>query len=134
MEEIKTLDATQYSKVCSEQLFFGKVINNAQKSGIKATYARLILFHTLQKPFTPKWAKTIIIGALGDFASPQNKNYSITPVPGSIDDLRTLALALVAVDMFIDEEVREKAKLKLKEAFKEYDESLILDIDNKIKA
>ncbi|ADL52275.1 hypothetical protein [Clostridium cellulovorans] len=132
MEEMKTLDSTQYSKVCSEKVFLSKVIKNAEMSGVKATYARLILFNTLQKPFTPKWAKTIIINALGDFATSISKNPNTFPVPGSIDDLRTLALALVAVDMFIDTEVKQKSKLKLKEEFQEYDESLIEDIDNRI--
>lgn len=114
----------------SESSFFDKVISVAQKAGINVIYAGLLLFYTLQKPLTPGWAKTTIIGALTYFISPLDAIPDIAPVIGYTDDLGALALAITAVAMFIDDEVKQNAKNKLKDWFGEYDESLLNDVDN----
>ncbi|PEO50494.1 hypothetical protein CN563_02685 [Bacillus sp. AFS026049] len=41
-----------------------------KKAGVKVVYVALLLFYTLQKPTTPVWAKTVIVGALGYFILP----------------------------------------------------------------
>ena len=87
----------------------------------------------MQKPLTPGWAKATIIGALGYFISPIDAIPDITPVVGYADDLGALALAITAVAMFIDDDIKTKAREKLKEWFGEYDESQLEEVDNKIK-
>ncbi len=66
-QEIK-FEENEYSKEYSENSLFEKIIKSAQKAGINVIYAGLLLFYTLQKPLTPGWAKTTIIGALGYFS------------------------------------------------------------------
>ena len=51
---------------------------------------------------------------------------------GFTDDLGVLVLAIGTVCMFIDDEVKQKAKAKLRDWFGDYDESLLVEIDNKV--
>lgn len=132
MEKNEEVKHNEYSKTYSENSFFDKILKTAQKAGINVIYAGLLLFYTLQKPRTPGWAKTTIIGALGYFISPIDAIPDITPVAGYTDDLGALALAITAVAMFIDDEVKLKAKDKLKDWFGNYDESKLDEIDKKI--
>ncbi len=130
-QEIK-FEENEYSKEYSENSLFEKIIKSAQKAGINVIYAGLLLFYTLQKPLTPGWAKTTIIGALGYFISPIDAIVDITPVVGFADDLGALALALTAVAMFIDDDVKKQAKDKLRDWFGDYDDSDLEEINNKI--
>ena len=132
MEEKVPTGSNEYSNAYSENSLFDKIISTTQRAGINVIYAGLLLFYTLQKPLTPGWAKTTIIGALGYFISPLDAIPDITPVVGFADDLGALALAITAVAMFIDDEVKQKAKTKLNDWFGEYDESLLEDIDNRV--
>lgn len=132
MEEKAQGESNEYSNAYSENSLFDKIINTTQKAGINVIYAGLLLFYTLQKPLTPGWARATIVGALGYFISPLDAIPDITPVVGFADDLGALALAITAVAMFIDDEVRQKAKTKLKDWFGEYDESLLDDIDTRV--
>ena len=72
----------------------------------------MLLFYTLQKPTTPVWAKTVIIGALGYFILP------IDLIPdlvqgGYTDDFSGLFGTLITVSMFFDEEVKLNEKKEL---------------------
>ena len=124
----------KYSNEYSEESFFDKIIKAAKKAGINVIYAALVLFYTFKKATTPGWAKTTIIGALGYFISPIDAIPDLTPVIGYSDDLGVLALALVTVAMFIDDEVKIKAKNKLKDWFGDYDEALLREVDEKIES
>ena len=117
MENNKQSQVNKYSKDYSDNSFFDKIKNTAKTAGINVVYAGLLLFYTFKKTTTPKWAKTAIIGSLGYFISPLDAIPDIIPVVGYTDDLGVLALAIVAVCMFIDDEVKQKAKVKLKEWF-----------------
>ena len=132
MDTSKKTDENQYSEVYTEKSLFDKIKNVAKKAGIKIIYAALLLFYTLIKPSTPSWAKATIIGALGYFISPIDAIPDMIPGAGYADDLGAMILALVTVAMCIDEEVKQKAKERLKVWFGEYDESELEDIDKKI--
>lgn len=133
MEENKIIEQKDYSNAYSEKSFFDKIKNVAKKAGINVVYAGLLLFYTLQKPLLPKWAKRTIIGALGYFIVPFDVIPDFIPVAGFADDFGAIVLALGAIAMFIDDEVKSKAKAKLKDWFGEYDEKLTEEIDLKIK-
>lgn len=133
MEENNIIEEKDYSKSYSEKSFFDKIKNVAKKAGISVVYAGLLLFYTLQKPLLPKWAKRTIIGALGYFIVPFDVIPDFIPVGGYADDLGAIVLALGAIAMFIDDEVKNKARAKLKDWFGEYDEKLIEEVDLKIK-
>jgi uncharacterized membrane protein YkvA (DUF1232 family) len=133
MEENKVFAKTEHQRAYSEKSFFNKIKNVSKKAGIKIIYTVLLLFYTLKKPLIPKWAKRTILGALGYFIAPIDAIADIIPAGGYVDDLGVIVLALAAVAMFVDEEVKDKAKARLRSWFGEYDEELIEEIDFKIK-
>lgn len=113
----------KYDGSYSEDSFFDKIKECAKKAGVKVIYMGLILFYTLQKPSTPVWAKTVIIGALGYFIVPLDAIPDFTPVVGYGDDLGALAAAIGTVAMHIDSDVKQNAKVKLKDWFGDIDEN-----------
>ena len=130
MDDKEILQLDECSKQYTENSLFNKIIKRSQKAGINVIYVGLLLFYTLKKPFIPKWAKATITSALGYFILPIDVIPDFTPAIGYGDDLGILALAVVAVAMFIDDKVKEKSKEKLKNWFGEYDESILEDIYN----
>ncbi|WP_432664878.1 DUF1232 domain-containing protein [Wukongibacter baidiensis] len=132
MKDNNELMENEYSKNYSKDLLFDKILKTAQKAGINVIYAGLLLFYTLQKPVIPKWAKATIISSLGYFISPIDAITDITPVAGYTDDIGVLVLAIASVSMFIDDEVKDQAKSKLRDWFGDYDEDLVEDIDKKV--
>lgn len=88
-----------------------------KKAGSSVVYAVLLLYFTLQKPEVPVKAKTIIIGALGYFFLPLDLIPDIAIGVGYTDDIGALGVALLQVAMYIDEDIKKKAKEKLKEWF-----------------
>ncbi len=108
-----------YGKQYSEKSFWEKVGKFAFQAGKLVVEKALILYHCLQDPETPTWAKTIIIGALGYFIMPLDAIPDLTPVVGFSDDLGALLLAFATVAMHVKEQHIEKAKEKLKTWFGE---------------
>jgi len=125
-------NVSKYVKYYSESDLFKKIIKVGKKAGIKVIYVALLLYFTLKKSSTPKWAKAQIIGALGYFIFPVDAIPDIIPVAGYSDDLGILFFALVAVAMYIDDDAKNDAKAKLKDWFGNYDENIIEDIDDKV--
>ncbi|MGH4117770.1 YkvA family protein [Clostridium sp.] len=132
MKENKKLHLNKLSKKNTPSSLLNKIVKISQKAGINVVYAGLLLFYVLQKPFVPKWAKATITSALGYLIFPVDVIPDFTPAIGYSDDLGVLALAIVAVAMFIDDNVKKKSKVKLKSWFGEYKESILKDIDNRI--
>lgn len=97
----------------SEESFWKKVKKYGKRAGVSVVYAALLLFYTLRKPTTPKWAKTIIISALGYFILPIDLIPDLIP-GGYTDDLSGLIGALVTVAIFIDEDSKTQAREKIK--------------------
>lgn len=130
-ENINVNEQDEYSSHYSEKSLFEKIKEVAKKAGINVIYAGLLLYYTLQKPGIPVWVKATIISALGYFISP------IDAIPdfiigGFADDFGAIALALGTIAIYIDEDVKRKAKEKLKDWFGEYDEELLKDIEKRI--
>lgn len=130
--DIKDIKDEKYVEVYSEDKLFNKIIKFAKSAGIKLIYIVLLLFYTLQKSTTPKFAKSIIIGGLGYFILPLDALSDFIPLIGFTDDLTALVSVLIAVALYVDEEVKSKAKQKLMVWFGKYDDSEIEEIDNKI--
>ncbi len=123
---------TELNEKYSDESFWEKMKNFAKKAGCKVVYAALLLYFALQNPQTPAWAKTVIIGALAYFISPIDAIPDVTPIVGFSDDLGALAAALGVVAVFIDEEVKEKARAKLSDWFGTDSLDDIADIDEKM--
>lgn len=115
----------------SEDKFWDKLKKFAKKAGASVVYAVLLLYYTLQKPEVPAKAKAIIIGALGYFILPFDLIPDVAVGVGYTDDLGALGVALFQVAMYIDDDIKAKAKEKLKDWFgNDVDTS---DIDKKIQ-
>ncbi len=114
----------------SDEKLWGKLKKFAKKAGSSVVYAVLLLYFTLQKPEVPVKAKTIIIGALGYFILPFDLIPDLAVGVGYTDDLGALGVALFQVAMYIDDDIKNKAKEKLSEWFGDHVDTS--DIDGKI--
>lgn len=123
----------EYKKYYSEEKFFKKILNYAKAAGIKLVYAALLLFYTLQKPNLPAKIKGTIIGALGYFIFPLDLLSDLVPIVGYTDDITLLIAAIGITAFYIDDEVKKKAKSKLKDLFGDYDEDELIEVDEKIE-
>jgi uncharacterized membrane protein YkvA (DUF1232 family) len=83
----------------------------------------------LKKPEVPKKEKAIIIGALGYFIMPFDLVADPTVAVGYVDDIGALALALGKVALYIDDDIKQKAKDKLRDIFGDYDDSELEEPD-----
>ncbi|MFD0694518.1 YkvA family protein [Paenibacillus sp. GCM10027628] len=113
------MDASKYEKHFSNNGFWDKLKKGAKDAGIKVIYSGLLLFYALESKKTPLKAKVQIYGALGYLILPFDLVPDLLPVVGYVDDLGALALALGAVAKSIDDDVKRKAKDKLREFFGE---------------
>jgi len=124
----KNLEAA--SKNFSDEKFWDKLKKFGKKAGSSVVYAVLLLYFTLQKPEVPVKAKTIIIGALGYFILPFDLIPDVAVGVGYTDDLGALGVALFQVAIYIDDDIKNRAKEKLKDWFGDRVDTS--DIDGKL--
>ncbi len=110
-----------YEKHYSEGGFWEKVKKFAVVAGKDVIYRVLLLYYALQDPKCPAKYKAMIYAALGYFISPLDAIPDVIPVVGFSDDLGVLVLCLAAVAMCITAEVREKARQKMRDWFRDED-------------
>ena len=119
----------EYAKDYSESSFWDKVKQFATKAGSKVIYAALKLYYTLQSTNTPAWAKAVILGALGYFIAPVDAIPDPIPAVGFADDLGVLVAALATVSLYIDDNVKQKAKEQMYQMKGWFSESDLKDLD-----
>ncbi|MFQ5477895.1 MAG: YkvA family protein [Candidatus Binatia bacterium] len=107
----------EYGIEYSDDSFWQKVKRFALAAGKEVVERALILYYCLQDADTPKWAKGVVVGALGYFIVPLDAIPDFTPVAGYSDDLGALAAALAMVAAHIKPEHRAKAAAKLETWF-----------------
>lgn len=132
MKLMDKLKEKKYTIAFSEVNLIEKIKQFGKKAGIKVIYLVLLLFYTLKKTTTPKFAKSLIVGGLGYFILPADFLPDLIPGIGFTDDLTALISVVVAVALFIDEGVKAKAKERLHVWFGDYDEEELASIDHKI--
>lgn len=131
LEEQEALEKMKKTeKYYSDEKFWDKLKKFAKKAGSSVVYAVLLLYYTLQKPEVPKKTKAVIIGALGYFILPVDLIPDMIIGVGFTDDLGALGIALFQVAMYIDDDVKHKARTKLSEWFGEGVDTS--DVDGKI--
>lgn len=101
----------------SDNNFWNKVKSTFLKAGRDVIEKALWLYYAAQSVDTPAWAKTTIYAALAYFISPLDAIPDITPLAGYTDDLAVLMSAVAAVALYIDDEVKDKTEVKLKDWF-----------------
>ncbi len=102
----------------SESNFWDKCKKYAKSIGEELMEKVLQLYYALESEQCSAKHKTIIYGALAYLISPIDALPDLTPILGYTDDMGVVGAALVAVASCIDDEVKVKAKEKLKEWFK----------------
>ena len=108
-----------YQKNYSQNEFFDKILNYAKDIGASIIYKALQLYYVAQKPDVPLKVKAAIYGALGYLILPMDLVPDMIPVVGYGDDAAALVFALGVAHMYIDEDIRRKAKDKLVAIFGE---------------
>lgn len=121
-----------YSNQYDQEKLIKKLKEHAIKGGKKLIYAVLLLYYTLQKDNVPLKAKAAIIGALGYFIAPFDFIPDFFPIIGYTDDFGALMMALMTVSMYIDDEVKNKAKAQLTSWFGEVSAQDIGEVNDKL--
>ncbi len=85
--------------------------------GRKTLLAALTLFYCLQDRDTPKWAKGVIVGALGYMILPADLIPDIIPGVGYGDDWGAIVAALGTVAAYIKDEHKLKAEAQVERLF-----------------
>lgn len=112
------MDKTDQSNY-SDDSFWSKLGRYARVAGREVVEKALQLFYALQNPRTPKWAKTVIVGALAYFILPTDAIPDFIPVAGYGDDLGALTAALTTVAIYITDDVKKAAGEKVRQWFGE---------------
>ena len=121
-------DFMKYSDRFTKSDFVEKISRIAKLAGAKLVYVALILYYTLQSDKVSVKDKAIIIGALGYLISPLDVIPDAIPIAGLGDDLAVLVYVLQKVWVDVNEDVKMKAKEKLKKWFDEDEMDEINDL------
>lgn len=89
----------------------------AKMVGSKTLLTTLTLFYCLQDADTPRWARGVIIGALGYLILPLDLIPDIIPGVGYADDWAALVAALATVAAYIKTEHKAHANAQLNRLF-----------------
>ncbi|MFT8322963.1 MAG: YkvA family protein [Bacillus sp. (in: firmicutes)] len=114
-------------KYYAEDKLWDKLKKFGKKAGSSVVYAVLLLFYTLKKPEVPAKTKATIIGALGYFILPLDLIPDFAVGIGYTDDLGALGIALIQVAMYIDDDIKTKAKEKLNDWFGPNADTTVID-------
>ena len=109
-----------YGAEYSDKSFWAKVFKFALKAGREVIRLALTLYYCLQDEDTPKWARTVIVGALGYFIFPADVIPDFVPGAGYTDDLAVLAAAIATVLVHVKAEHRQQAEETMEKRWKEW--------------
>ncbi|MBQ7219415.1 MAG: DUF1232 domain-containing protein [Synergistaceae bacterium] len=107
----------KYAKDYSEDSFWDKIKGVLKSAGLPIIYKALQLYYAMDNPNCPMGVKAGIIAALGYFISPIDLIPDFIPVLGFTDDLAAIGAAIVMAHMYIDEDVKRKARMKIDDIF-----------------
>ncbi len=126
MRRPKNVEKYQYNY--SESKLLRKLSSAARWAGAKVVYAVLLLYYVLRSDEVPLKEKSKILGALGYFILPADMVLDFIPMLGYSDDMAALLWALHSVATNISPQIKFKAKERLGELIKSYDEQKINDV------
>lgn len=106
-----------YQKDYSEEGFWDKITGNLSGIGLKLIYKALQLYYVAKSPYCPLKIKAAIYGALAYLIMPIDVVPDFIPVVGYSDDGAAIATALVLAQYYINDEIKEQAKEKLRGFF-----------------
>lgn len=126
------MEEEKYKEEFTEVGFFQKIKNFGKAAGMKTVYTGLLLYYAFRRKDTPKWAKGIVLGALGYFISPIDGVPDLTPFIGYTDDFGVMMFALVTISAYVNKDVKEQAKTQLEKWFGKSDDDMLAEVDEKI--
>ena len=109
----KLENITKYEQEFSENKFWKKtlrIINEVSKGVLEKA---LILYYSAKDEHTPKWAKSVVFGSLGYLIFPFDAIPDIIPGVGYTDDVSVIIAAFSTVLLYIKDEHKIMAKVKL---------------------
>ena len=106
-----------YSKHYSEKNFWEKLRKYTLQIGQVTVQKALTLYYVGIDPKTPKWAKGVVVVALGYLIFPLDAIPDLTPFAGYADDAGAIATAMASILVSIDESHLIKADQKMQEWF-----------------
>ncbi len=109
----------KYTDKYSEKGLWNKITGSVKKAGLTLIFEALQLFYVAQRPDCPMKIKAAIFAALGMFISPIDFIPDFTPIVGFTDDAAAVGVALIMAHALINEDVKQKARDKLKSLFGE---------------
>ncbi len=121
-----------YKDSYSEKKLWKKLSKFAKAIGVKTTYTVLLLYYAYRRKETPRWAKNIVLGALGYLIAPIDAIPDLSPIIGFTDDLGVLSFGLVAIGAYVNQDVKNKARKKLNKWFGTVDGEELEDVDGMI--
>jgi len=107
----------KYEPYYTESNLFNKLAKYAKVAGYEVVEKALFLYYASQDTNVPLKAKAVIYGALAYFISPLDAIPDIVPLLGFSDDLTMLAGAITVVALHINEDVKKRARGKMKDWF-----------------
>lgn len=113
MKRIKVVFRGQYTP----ETFWEKVRRFGASLGQGTLRVVFTLYHCLQDPDTPAWARATIVTALGYFILPADMLPDFLPGAGMVDDAAALASALAVTAAHVKPEHRERAKKQVDQWF-----------------
>ena len=121
-----------YKEAYSDKKLWKKLGKYAKAIGAKTTYSVLLLYYAYRRKETPRWAKNIVLGALGYLIAPIDAIPDLSPIIGLTDDLGVLSFGLVAIGAYVNKDVKAKARKKLDKWFGQVDDSELDDVDEMV--
>jgi len=122
----------EYSKYYSEKSLWEKIKKFSKAAGAKVIYAVLLLYYAMKDSNVSLKTKIFIAASLGYFIMPTDAIFDLTPIIGYSDDLGVLLFALKQISSAITNEVKENARNKIAEWFREINEKEITELEEKI--
>lgn len=107
-----------YEKKYNESKFWRTLAKVIKLTGVGLIEKALVLYYSAKDDSTPKWAKSVIFGALGYFVFPLDAIPDIVPVAGYTDDISVIIAALGTVTLYIKDEHKQLAKAKVENLLK----------------
>lgn len=96
-----------------------KLLRHALAAGREVVEKVLWLYYASRRPDVPYRAKATIYAALGYFILPFDAIPDLAPMIGYTDDLLVLGAALLTIAGYVDDEVKEKTRLRMQDWFGE---------------
>lgn len=115
-------DLEKYKGEYSDSKLMTKLKRFAKAAGLKVVYMALVGKELMSSPEVPLQTKVIIAGALGYFIMPIDLIPDLLVGVGYTDDAAALLAAIVTAKVYVNDDMRDRAKEKLHLWFGEFDD------------